>query len=228
MLWVVIGTVLGCIILKGCGLPSFIVIEPPSVISQEATLDKVAFKTVHDDGAMEGYEIYYKFYLDYNSAELLSDKNAIEESDITGSSLLKNRGYLRLQRQSGTGKESPLVSIETTDSRKISMDFSELNSQNTVSLTANGGQTNLPFDIGRYYSDGEGVPLGFSESDINISSDGDLYTIRQAIQDDNSLDDGSVAVAFYVYKQALLLDTFDILFSTPQYLGVIDSLAYTN
>ena len=102
----------------GCGLPQFILLEPPISISIDELVASVTFLSnpENDPDSFLGYELYYKFYAPATlDAQFAADLSAISGA-VAGSmpGVVTQRGFRRVIG-AGQGGGPPLIPIAPTD-----------------------------------------------------------------------------------------------------------------
>lgn len=220
-----------CLILwstLGCGIPEYSYVTPPTVQSQNLAYDQAVFVTSADANAIEGYELYYKFYLDTTANELVSDKNEFLTDDSTGLSLIRDLGYVRAQQINKEGTP-PLILI-SGDGHEILLNFLDMltdpDSEPTVETSA-GVDNNLPVTLGRVIDDPDNINKAKSFQDLNINLDQDLAELKALFDEDSDLAANPyITAGFAVIKRNLDINTLEVQYSEPQYLGTIDNLPY--
>ncbi len=102
----------------GCGLPQFILLDPPTDFSVDESFASVTFlnNPENDPDSFLGYDIYYKFYAPAEvETQFAADRSAIGGA-AAGSmpGVVTQRGFRRVLG-AGQGTASPLIAIAPTD-----------------------------------------------------------------------------------------------------------------
>ncbi|TVQ22578.1 MAG: hypothetical protein EA382_11875 [Spirochaetaceae bacterium] len=122
----------------GCGLPQFILLDPPTDFQVFALDASVTFfnNPENDPDSFLGYELYYKFYapatVDTQFAADLSAIGGAAAGSMPG--IVTQRGFRRVLGV-GQGTSSPLIRISATD-RSSSFPITVLIDTNLAQLSA--------------------------------------------------------------------------------------------
>ncbi len=223
-----VGTALIALTTSSCGLADYPFVAPPVNVSQDALSAEVSFENnpANNPEFFEGFDIYYRFYLESNEDEQQEDLSKIDsesEAFVDARRLLERFDYRRMQGYPADSQENvitqePLLSVAEVakkESFRVEVDFGPLEllgaAQDPTISYANSAQSTSV------------VPLRKpSAASVAEAFDPTLFTTDDADMPEGYRGDG--ATGFILSLFAISYGTQDLvvsIYSRPVYLGKV-------
>ena len=236
------------LLLLSCGIPSYTVIDPPTVNDSDGSDYTLAFTP---DSAAEHYILAYKLYWDNEVSLISTDRNIIKDIDEVGLGFdtLNKRGFIQMAVDTDPGDNYPYSSYDVTitATTKVTLTFDT----NTGELSASGGDSRTLYRrVRKVDSDGilddndvKGKNFLSAEYDYQDKSSYKTGTTSVTIPNDSDGIDsdmaglflksgrfsyaepnynaGTLEIAVAVYSRDVSPSNMEVIESYPVYLGSV-------